>query len=153
MNDTKTFMPVVSVCCIATSPNHASQIVDELEHANFSSDDISVLCADEGACDECLGWLADIGALALPGAEPLIAAGPIMAALRSAADGGIAEGLIGLGVADVETRRYQSKIKLGYILISVHPESSDGIDRAVRIFTKAWAQDICISGETSSRKG
>src|SRR4029450_5088852 len=81
-----------------------------------------------------LGWLAGIGALAIPGLGPFIAAGPIMAALSGAAVGGAAGGLtgalVGMGIPEYEAKRYEGKLKAGNILISVHTENSDEIDRA-----------------------
>src|ERR1700704_399173 len=93
--------------------------VDELKAQGFRNTDISVLFpenvgtkdfahekgtkAPEGIATGAtsgavvggaLGWLVGIGALAIPGVGPLIAAGPIIAALRGvgvgAAVGGIA---------------------------------------------------------------
>ena len=63
-----------------------------------------------------LGWLAGIGALAIPGVGPFIAAGPIMAALSGVgvggAVGGIAGGLIGAGMPEYEAKRYEGRIKV-----------------------------------------
>ena len=76
-----------------------------------------------------LGWLAGVGALAIPGLGPFIAAGPIMAALSGAAVGGAFGGitgyLVGLGIPEFEAKRYEGKVKGGSALISVHSESSD----------------------------
>ena len=63
---------------------------------------------------------------------------------------GIAGGLIGLGIPELEAKRYEGKIKQGNILISVHTENSDEIKRAKEIFTSAKAQDICTTGESSA---
>lgn len=170
-----------SVFCIATSRLQAEQIVEQLKNANFSSNDISALFADKGTSRDfahekntkapegavtgavtggvvvgALGWIAGIGALAIPGVGPFIAAGPIMAALSGAAIGaavgGIAGGLIGLGIPELEAKRYEGKIKEGNILISVHTDNSDEISRAKDIFTKAGAVDICTTGEASTPK-
>jgi len=170
-----------SVFCIATSRAQADQIVDQLKAGNFSNNDISVLFADKntsrdfahekntkapegavagagtgGVIGGALGWIAGIGALAIPGVGPFIAAGPIMAALSGvaigAAIGGIAGGLIGLGIPEIEAKRYEGKIKKGNVLISVHTEDSEEINRAKDIFTKARAQDICTTGEASTPK-
>ena len=167
-----------SVFCIATSRSQADQIVDRLKGANFSNNDISVLFPDkdttrdfahekntkapEGAVagagtgvvlGGALGWVAGIGALAIPGVGPFIAAGPIIAALSGAAlggaVGGIAGGLIGLGIPEIEAKRYEGKIKEGNILISVHTENSDDIARAKSLFTGAGAHDVCVTGEAS----
>jgi hypothetical protein len=170
-----------SVFCIATSRGQADQIVDQLKTANFSNNDISVLFPDKGTTRDfahekntkapegavagagtggvvggALGWVAGIGALAIPGVGPFIAAGPIIAALSGAAVGaavgGIAGGLIGLGIPEIEAKRYEGKVKAGNLLISVHTEDSKEIARAKDIFTKARAQDICTTGEASTPK-
>ena len=170
-----------SVFCIATTRDQADRIVDQLKTANFSNNDISALFADKdtnrdfahekntkapegavagagtgGVIGGALGWIAGIGALAIPGVGPFIAAGPIIAALSGAAIGatvgGIAGGLIGLGIPELEAKRYEGKIKAGNILISVHTENSEEITRAKDIFTKAGAQDICSTGEASTPK-
>jgi hypothetical protein len=170
-----------SVFCIATSRSQADRIVDQLKNENFSNNDISVLFPDKvttrdfahekhtkapegvatgagtgGVIGGALGWVAGIGALAIPGVGPFIAAGPIMAALSGAAigaaAGGITGGLIGLGIPEIEAKRYEGKIKEGNLLISVHTENSDEISRAKDIFTKAGAQDICTTGEASIPK-
>lgn len=170
-----------SVFCIATSRGQADRIVDQLKTANFSNNDISVLFPDKGTTRDfahekntkapegaiagagtggvvggALGWIAGIGALAIPGVGPFIAAGPIIAALSGAAIGatvgGIAGGLIGLGIPELEAKRYEGKVKAGNILISVHTENSEEITRAKDIFAKAGAEDICTTGEASAPK-
>src|SRR3954471_5889389 len=121
--------------------------VDTLRREGFRSTDISVLFpenegtkdfahekntkAPEGATTGAasgavlgggLGWLAGIGALAIPGLGPFIAAGPIVAALTGAAVGGTVGGLtgalIGMGIPEYEAKRYESKVKGGNALIS-----------------------------------
>jgi hypothetical protein len=170
-----------SVFCIATSSQQADLVVDRLKLANFSNDDVSVLFPDKqstrdfahekntkapegamagvgtgGIVGGSLGWIAGIGALAIPGVGPFIAAGPIIAALSGAAlgaaVGGIAGGLIGLGIPEIEAKRYEGKVKSGNILISVHTESSEEIKRAQQIFENAGAGDICVSSEASPGK-
>src|SRR6186713_2021426 len=146
-------MTRTSVCCIANSEEQAIEIVYSLKAGGFSRNDISVLFPDRsgtrdfaheqhtkapegaatggvtgGVLGGALGWLAGIGALAIPGVGPFIAAGPIMAALGGAAVGGavggIAGALVGLGIPEYEAKRYETKIKSGNILISVHTENS-----------------------------
>jgi hypothetical protein len=93
-----------------------------------------------------LGLLAGIGALAIPGVGPFIAAGPIMAALSGAAvgatTGGIVGGLIGLGIPEIEAKRYEEKLKSGNYLIAVHYQDGEEKDRAKEIFEAADAEDI-----------
>jgi hypothetical protein len=168
-----------SVFCIATSRDQAERIVDNLKNAGFSNNDISVLFPDRatthdfahekhtkapegiatgagsgGVVGGALGWLAGIGALAIPGVGPFIAAGPILAALSGAAVGatigGIAGGLIGLGIPELEAKRYEGKIREGNILLSVHTDRPREIAGAEKIFKDAGAQDICATGESSA---
>ena len=163
-----------SVYAIATSEGQASRIVDDLTASGFSSNDISVLFPDKGTTHEfshekntkapegavtgaatggvlggTLGLLAGIGALAIPGVGPLIAAGPLLAALSGAAAGatvgGIAGGLIGLGIPELEAKRYENRISEGNILISVHTTTGEEVSRAKDILEKADAEDISVT--------
>jgi hypothetical protein len=101
-----------------------------------------------------LGLLAGIGALAIPGVGPLIAAGPIMATLAGLGAGGVVGGvagsLIGLGIPEYEAKRYEGRIKEGGILLSVHCDTSDQIKRAKEIMKIAGAEDISSTGESSA---
>jgi hypothetical protein len=101
-----------------------------------------------------LGLLAGIGALAIPGLGPFIAAGPIMAALAGigvgGAVGGFAGALIGMGIPEYEAKRYEGRIQKGGILLSVHCDTSDQIKRGKEILKNTGAEDISSSGESSS---
>ena len=105
--------------------------------------------ATGGVTGGVLGLLAGVGALAIPGLGPFIAAGPIMAALSGAAvgatTGGIVGGLIGMGIPEVEAKRYENKLKNGNYLIAVHAADGDQKDRAKDIFEEAGAEDISTS--------
>jgi hypothetical protein len=165
-----------AVFCIAKSESQAVTIVDQLKAAGFSKNDISVLFPDKtgtkdfaheqhtkapegaatgagtgGILGGAFGWLLGIGALAIPGLGPFVAAGPIMAALSGAAAGaalgGITGALIGMGIPEYEAKRYEGKIKEGNILISVHTEDSAERDRAKEIFSRAGAEDISYTEE------
>ena len=167
-----------AVFCTVATATQAAQVVDRLKVAGFTSNDISVLMpnkegtkefavdnetkAPEGAATGAgtgailgggLGWLAGIGALAIPGVGPLIAAGPIMAALTGAALGGTVGGftgaLIGMGIPEYEAKRYEGRVKGGHALISVHSEDSAETERAKEIFEAAGAEDISTAGEPS----
>lgn len=153
--------------------------VEALKAAGFRNTDISVLFpenagskdfahekgtkAPEGAVagggtgaivGGVLGWIAGIGALAIPGAGPFIAAGPIMAALAGVgvggAIGGITGALIGMGIPEYEAKRYEGRVREGGILLSVHSDSSEWTKRAKEILERTGAQDIASSGEASA---
>src|ERR1700734_3350509 len=101
-----------------------------------------------------LGLLAGIGALAIPGVGPLIAAGPIMAGLAGLGVGGAVGGftgaLIGLGIPEYEAKRYEGRIKDGGILLSVHCDTSDQVKRGKEIMKNTGAEDISSTGESSA---
>src|SRR5664279_1658649 len=153
--------------------------VDALKEAGFRNADISVLLPESGGTKEfaveketkapegattgagtgavvggALGWLAGIGALAIPGVGPFIAAGPIMAALAGAgvggAVGGVAGALVGMGIPEYEAKRYEGRVKKGGILLSVHSDSSDWTKKAKEILERTGAEDISSSGESSA---
>jgi hypothetical protein len=162
-------------------PSYASveNSVDALLSAGFRNEDISALFpegtgtkefahekntkAPEGAttgagsgalAGGAMGWLLGIGAIAIPGLGPFIAAGPIMAALAGAgvggAVGGIAGALIGMGIPEYEAKRYEGRVKDGGILLSVHSDNSEWTKRAKEILKRTGAQDISSTGEAGS---
>src|SRR5512132_4136169 len=137
----------------------AERAVDQIIAAGFSNNDISVLLPDKQSSKEfahekntkapegtaagvttggvvggTLGLLAGIGALAIPGLGPFIAAGPIMAGLAGLGVGGAVGGLIGalvgMGIPEYEAKRYEGRFKDGGVLLSVHCATSDEITRA-----------------------
>jgi hypothetical protein len=101
-----------------------------------------------------LGWLAGIGALAIPGVGPLIAAGPIVAALAGAGAGGALGGLtgalVGMGIPEYEAKRYEGRVKEGGILLSVHSDNSEWTGKAKDILEQTGADDVSSTGEASA---
>jgi hypothetical protein len=101
-----------------------------------------------------LGWLAGIGALAIPGIGPFIAAGPLMAALAGLGVGGAVGGftgaLVGMGIPEYEAKRYEGRLTKGGILLSVHCDSSARIDEAKHIMGRTGAEDISSASESSA---
>lgn len=101
-----------------------------------------------------LGWLAGIGLLAIPGVGPLIAAGPIMAALAGVgaggAIGGITGGLVGLGIPEYEAKRYEGRVRSGGVLVSIHCDNSEWTDRAKKVMEDTGAEDISSTSESSA---
>lgn len=158
---------------------HVGEAVDALKRAGFRNTDISVLFpenvgnkdfahekhtkAPEGAVagastgaiiGGALGWLAGIGALAIPGIGPFIAAGPIVAALSGigaiGALGGITGALVGIGIPEYEAKRYEGRIRSGGILLSVHCDNSDWVKRAEEILTRNGANDVSTTSEAKA---
>src|SRR6185369_2963486 len=103
-----------------------------------------------------LGWLAGIGALAVPGVGPLLAAGPIVAALTGVgvggAIGGITGALIGMGIPEYEAKRYEGRVKQGGMLLSVHSDNSEWTSKAKDILKGTGAKDIASTGEATSER-
>lgn len=165
-----------AVIGIVSSYQAAELAVNSLRGAGFTDADISVLFPDTkgtrdfahehstkapegaiggagagGALGGTLGLLAGIGALAIPGLGPFIAAGPIMAALAGAAAGatvgGITGALVGMGFPEIEAKVYEGKIKDGNILMSVHVDDAEQKHRAQKVLEAAHASDISVAGE------
>jgi hypothetical protein len=161
-----------------TAPT-AESAVDSLIGAGFSNSDISVLLPDDrstkdfahhkdtkapegttvgvtagGAIGGALGVLVGVGALAIPGLGPFIAAGPIMAGLAGLGVGGAVGGfvgaLVGMGIPEYEAKRYEGRVKDGGTLLSVHCDTSADIKRAKDLLKQTGADDIASTSESSS---
>lgn len=128
--------------------NEAIQAVEDLKRQGYAPEDISVIgknkdevngindatgtkteeglaagAATGGVLGGLVGLLAGVGALAIPGVGPILAAGPIAATLTGAAvgagAGGLAGALIGMGIPEEEADRYEGYVKEGKILVVV----------------------------------
>jgi hypothetical protein len=166
---------------IYTSKSRLDDAVGALKNAGFSNTDVSILMPDssgagsasslgteksskapEGAATGAgsglllggaLGWFVGVGALAIPGVGPLIAAGPILAALAGAgigsAVGGVTGAVIGMGIPEYEAKRYETRVSAGNILLSVHCQSSERRERAKVTLEQTGAEDIAVTSESS----
>jgi hypothetical protein len=98
-----------------------------------------------------LGWLAGIGALAIPAVGSLTNVGPVLSALAGAGAVGTIAGffgaIIGLTMPEYEAKRYDGRLKRGGILLSVHCDDSDWTKRAKRILADTGAVDIAEAAE------
>jgi hypothetical protein len=166
---------------IYRTPEDAERAVDALMGNGFPSGAISVLLPDNestrafahhkdtkapegttagvttgGVIGGALGVLVGIGALAIPGVGPLIAAGPIVAGLAGlgvgGAVGGLVGALIGMGIPEYEAKRYEGRVKDGGTLLSVHCDTSDQVSRAKDLLKSSGAQDISSTSESSGAK-
>jgi tetrahydromethanopterin S-methyltransferase subunit C len=171
----------VAVFGIYASAAAAEAAVDHLLSKGFTNSAISVLLPDDdstrafahekhtkapegtatgvtagGIIGGSLGLLAGIGALAIPGVGPLIAAGPIMGALAGlgvgGAVGGIVGALVGMGIPEFEAKRYEGAVKDGGTLLSVHCDTDNQIDAAKDGLKETGARDISSTGEAGAAK-
>jgi hypothetical protein len=169
----------IAVFGIYRTRERAEDAVDQLSDSGFRPTDISVLMpenvgtkdfahekstkAPEGtaagagtgaAIGGTLGLLAGLGALSIPGLGPFIAAGPIMGALAGIGAGGVTGGLIGalvgMGIPEYEAKRYEGMVKSGQILLSVHCDSPDWVDRAKNILERTGGEAISSTKESSA---
>ncbi|WP_445669349.1 general stress protein [Paenibacillus sp. FSL R7-0204] len=133
--------------------HEASRAIEDLKAHGFLTEDISVIARNKrdveaindetgtkvpegmasgaatgGILGGVTGLLAGIGALAIPGIGPIIAAGPIAATLTGVAvgagTGGLVGGLIGLGIPEDEAASYDNYVDEGNILVMVDADIS-----------------------------
>jgi hypothetical protein len=171
-----------SIIGIVDSLSEAQSILGDLRRVGFENTDVSILSPDQhgerdfgylqrskapeagllgtcigGAVGAVLGLLASFGALALPGLDVFVIAGPVIAALSGgaagAAVGGITGALAGLGVPEIEAKRYDGKVQGGSILIAVHVESNDLKGITESVLTRGGAHDIVTTHEAPVRSG
>jgi len=172
-------MANTSVFAIFNDRTSTAEAIDRLREAGYRNTDISVLLpenygskdfgvekgtkAPEGTATGAtsgavlggvMGWLVGMGALAIPGLGPFIAAGPIMGMLAGAGSGGVVGGivgsLVGLGMPEYEAKRYEGRITKGGILLSVHCDSGEWVDRAKDILKNAGGQDIASTSQSGA---
>ena len=161
---------------------HVEEGVDTLLDNGFRSEDISVLLPENqgtkdfatekhtkapegtttgvvtgGVVGGTLGLLVGIGALAIPGLGPFIAAGPIMSALAGIGTGGVVGGiigaLVGMGIPEYEAKRYEGMIRQGKVLLSAHCDNSEWVRRAKDILEETGAENISSAGEKRADYG
>ena len=158
----------------------AERAIEDLLGSGFSTDDISILAEDHtsqrsfahelhskapegatagvvggGLIGGAAGLLAALGSLAIPGVGPLLAAGPVLAALAGIGAGGtvggLIGGLVGMGIPEYEAKRYEGRIQAGGVLLSVHCGSPAEVTKATDLLGQTGAQDISSAGEASAK--
>lgn len=166
---------------IYQSAEQAERAVDAIIAAGYASTAISVLLPDSrstrdfahekatkapegtaagvtagGVIGGTLGVLAGVGALAIPGVGPLIAAGPIMAGLAGlgvgGALGGLVGALIGMGIPEYEAKRYEGLVKNGGTLLSIHCDAAEQVARAKDLLKGTGATDIASTSESAGER-
>lgn len=144
----------------------AEKAVDDLQRQGFNKEDISIVARESSArrggrsrgdmeasqdisggiatgsaIGGVAGLLAGVGALAIPGLGPVVAAGPIAAALSGAVTGGIAGGLIDWGIPEDAGQRFEQRVREGKILALVRTDDSK-INEAADILRRHGAQEV-----------
>jgi hypothetical protein len=152
-----------TVAGVFSSQGQAQQALQDLRTAGFDPQQVSVIARDQERARDVAaetgaevpagaatgaglgavlggvaGWLVGIGALAIPGIGPVVAAGPIAAALgvagttaavgagAGAVAGGLVGALTGWGFSEAEAREYQERVGRGDILLAVEvPDDAD----------------------------
>jgi hypothetical protein len=166
----------ISAYGIYASREMAENAVDRMLAEGFRNEDLSVLLQDNvgsrdlghekhtkapegattgvvagGVIGGTIGLLAGIGVLAVPGLGPLIAAGPIIAALSGIGSGGMVGGvigaLVGAGIPEYEAKRYEGRIREGGILLSIHCDNSEWVAKAKQLLRESGAEDVAAAGE------
>ena len=134
----------------------AQQVAEDLVSMGFQPDTISIVANDvsgqyastfnaqsaqedvsmgEGArFGAVVGGLIGLGALAIPGIGPVIAAGPLVAALVGAGvgavTGGLIAGLVDMGIPEEEASYYAEGVRRGGVLVLVNT-TEDWVERVV----------------------
>ena len=163
---------------ILRTQNEAETLILDLQSKGFSPRDVSVLFPNKGATRDfahvqgtkapegalagagtggvaggVLGLLVGMGALAIPGLGPLLAAGPIMAGLSGiavgAAVGTMTGALVGMGIPEIEAKAYDAKIQGGNVLVAVHTVDARQIELAKEVFTAHKVEDIAVTTEAA----
>lgn len=161
---------VKTVVGVFSSHDKAEQAVAEMRKSGFDTNEISIVAkgqdenvdaqgdtslgmdtvSDGVTTGGALGGLAGLamgaGALTIPGLGPIIAAGPIAGLLSGAATGGVAGGLLDMGIPEDRGQHYENEVRSGKILAAVRTEEQK-VEKAADIFRSYGAKDV----ETHSR--
>lgn len=162
---------------VPTEPE-ANAVVESLKNSGFSTEDISILMPEQATKRDlndstilkgatrgaeggllaggAIGLLAGIGLITIPALGPFIAAGPLMAAIGGAAMGGAAGGLggalLGVTMPEHQIKLYESLLKEGNVLLIVHTDNPEEVDKAEDIMKTAGVRDIHKSTEPVKKK-
>jgi hypothetical protein len=144
----------------------AQQLVEQLAARTTATEDISVMSPGAGADDTAEGdrasgvaigagtgaalgglggLLVGLGALAIPGIGPVLAAGPIAAALAGAGLGAAAGGVIGalteLGIPEEDAHVYAEGVRRGATLVTVRADD-EAADEIAALMARHGAVDV-----------
>jgi len=150
---------------------HAQRAIEILEEDGFARHDISVVTkhgAEQPARDDIDsdptvasvaeeeaktggmiggvgGLIAGLAAFAVPGIGPILAIGPLAAALGGAAMGAVAGGIVGAlaeaGVPEDRARHFQQRILHGDVVLTLHT-NNEGARRAETALSRTGAREV-----------
>lgn len=147
---------------VFNSRQNAEQAVQQLRQQGFTQEEINIVAkkggseergekfVDDDITDGALtggtiggigGLILGAGALAIPGVGPIIAAGPIAAALGGAVAGGVTGALIDWGIPAEVSEKYEREVAKGGILAIVQT-GSQKVSQAAQIFRQSGARDV-----------
>jgi hypothetical protein len=99
------------------------------------------------------GWMVGVGALAIPGVGPLIAAGALASALGGAAlgagAGAVAGALIGMGMSEEAADHYEREVRRGQTLVAVRTDERSG-NEAEHVLRRFGATEVSLSSRSSA---
>lgn len=171
-----------SVMGIYADRTTVSDAINALQRTGYRATDISVLSSDnqgskdfalekrtkalEGAATgavfgavigAALTWFVASQNTAIPAFAPLVAAGPVLAALAGGgagwAVGWIIGFMVGVGLPEYVAKRYAGRIRRGGILLSVHCDSREWCDRAKKTLSDTGARHISSAPEAAADYG
>ncbi len=159
-----------TVVGVFDGPRHAEQALNDLKDSGFTPEQVSVVARDNretrdmvestgmggegagtgaflgGITGGILGWMVGIGALAIPGVGPIVAAGALATTLGGAALGAVAGGLIGaltdMGVPEEHAKGYEENVRQGSILLTVSANTDEQARQAHGIFNRHGGSDV-----------
>ncbi len=162
-----------TVAGVFNEPRHAEMALNELKSAGFTPEQVSVVAKDTGETESMVersdmsgaettgagtgallggitggiaGWLVGIGALAIPGIGPIVAAGALATTLGGAAVGAVAGGLIGAlvgaGIPEEDARGYETHVREGRILLTAQASTGQQAQQAHDAFDRHGGSEI-----------
>ncbi|MBP2650276.1 MAG: hypothetical protein H6Q74_1101 [Firmicutes bacterium] len=153
---------VKNVIGVFESSDIAEEAVNQLRGQGFSTEEINIISKKKDGANESDGEYNDditdgaltggtiggigglilgAGALTIPGVGPIVAAGPIAAALSGAAAGGVTGGLIDWGIPAEVSQRYEKSVAEGGT-VAVIRTSTKNVNKAAQILRQNGAKDV-----------
>jgi hypothetical protein len=172
-----------TVAGVFDDTRHAEMALNELKDAGFSPEQVSVVAKDTGETESMVehsdmagaettgagtgallggitggiaGWLVGIGALAIPGIGPVVAAGALATTLGGAAIGAAAGGLIGAlvgaGIPEEDARGYETYVRQGRVLLTAQASTAQQAQKARAAFEQHDGADVRVYDRSASAK-